>query len=132
MLIGASYVLGKKEGRFGGPERPLSDLGRKGYIAYWAGEIVRFILNQPKQRAVSIKELSDETWILPEDVIAALKEMNVLEKRKTASGNIVINKGKVRTWAEKARVSMEPVVDIDSFLPEATSNSEMVNEYMSE
>ena len=128
ILIGASYVLGKKEGRFGGPERPLSDLGRRGYVSYWSGEIARFILNQPKQRTVSIKELSDETWILPEDIVAALKEMNVLEKRKTASGNIVVNKSKIRAWAESFRVSMVPVVDIDSFLHEATEDSEDISE----
>jgi GNAT superfamily N-acetyltransferase len=118
ILIAASYELGKREGRFGGPERPLSALGRKGYIAFWCGEVARYILNAPLKRTVTVKEISDETWILQEDVVAALKEMDVVEKRKTASGNVVVNKAKVRTWAEKNGVSSVPLVDVDAFVVE--------------
>lgn len=124
VLMGASYVLGKREGRFGGPERPLSTLGRKGYINYWCGEVARFILGCPKQKTVNIKDVSDETWILPDDIVAALKEMDVLEKRKTASGSIVVNKSKVRAWAEKNKISTEPVVDVEAFVEEEEENEE--------
>ncbi|KAF2174017.1 hypothetical protein M409DRAFT_35204 [Zasmidium cellare ATCC 36951] len=124
VLMAASYVLGKREGRFGGPERPLSTLGRKGYITYWCGEVARFILGCPKQKTVKIKDVSDETWIMPEDVVAALKEMDVLEKRKTASGSIVVNKSKVRAWAEKSKISMDPVVDVEAFVEEEEDDEE--------
>lgn len=120
--MGASYVLGKREGRFGGPERPLSTLGRKGYINYWCGEVARYILGCSKQKTVRIKEVSEETWIMAEDVVAALKEMDVLENRKTASGSIVVNKSKVRAWAEKYKVSLEPVVDVEAFVEEEGSS----------
>lgn len=122
--MGASYVLGKREGRFGGPERPLSTLGRKGYITYWCGEVARYILGCPKQKTVRIKHVSDETWILPEDIVAALKEMDVLEKRKTASGSIVVNKSKIRAWAEKNKVSKKPVVDVEAFVEEEEGDDE--------
>lgn len=122
VLMGASYVLGKREGRFGGPERPLSTLGRKGYINYWCGEVARYILGCSKQKTVRIKEVSEDTWIMAEDVVAALKEMDVLENRKTASGSIVVNKSKVRAWAEKNKVSLEPVVDVDAFVEDEGSS----------
>lgn len=118
VLIGASYVLGKREGRFGGPERPLSNLGRRGYIAYWCAEVSRFVLQQSKQKTLAIKEISDQTWIMPDDVVTALKEMDVLEKRKTASGSIVVNKSRVRQWVEKNRVNLDPVVNVDAFVEE--------------
>lgn len=118
ILIATSYELGKREGRFGGPERPLSALGRKGYIVFWCGEVVRYILNAPLKKTVTIKDISDETWILQEDVVAALKEMDVVEKRKTASGNIVINKSKVKAWAEKHGVSEKPLIDVEAFVDE--------------
>jgi hypothetical protein len=118
ILIAASYELGKREGRFGGPERPLSVMGKKGYVAFWCGEVARFVMNAPGKRGLSVKEISDETWILPEDVAAALREMDVVEKRKTATGSVVINKSKVRTWAEKNRVSPVPLIDVGAFTVE--------------
>lgn len=78
----------------------------------------------PKQKTVNIKDVSDETWILPEDVVAALKEMDVLEKRKTASGSIVVNKSKVRAWAEKNKISTEPVVKVEAFVEEEVEEDE--------
>lgn len=102
----------------------MSTLGRKGYINYWCGEVARFILDCPKQKTVNIKDVSDETWILPDDIVAALKEMDVLEKRKTASGSIVVNKSKVRAWAEKNKISTEPVVDVEAFVEEEEEDEE--------
>lgn len=125
VLIGASYVLGKREGRFGGPERPLSNLGCKGYVAYWCAEVARFVLQQPKQKTLAIKEISDQTWIMPDDVVVALKEMDVLEKRKTASGSIVVNKNRVRQWVKQNRVNLDPVVDVEAFVEEEVEESEL-------
>lgn len=116
ILIAASYELGKREGRFGGPERPLSALGKKGYVSFWCCEVARYILASSNKRTVTIKEVSDETWILPDDVVAALKEMDIAEKRKTASGSIVVNKSKVRAWADKNGLSMSPVIDVKAFV----------------
>ncbi|KAK3691907.1 SAS complex subunit [Vermiconidia calcicola] len=123
ILIAASYELGKREGRFGGPERPLSALGLKGYVSFWCGEVVRYIMSVPMKRPVTIKNISDETWILPEDVVVALKEMDVVEQRKTASGNVVVNRGKVRAWAEKHGVGARPLIDVDAFVSEAEGES---------
>jgi hypothetical protein len=130
ILIGASYVLGKREGRFGGPERPLSVPGRKGYITYWCGEVARCILQQPRQKTMTVKDVSEETWIMAEDVVLALKEMDVVEKRKTASGCVVVNKSRVRAWAEMNVVNLEPVVDVDAFVDE--EGSDATSEEMSE
>lgn len=117
-LIAASYELGKREGRFGGPERPLSVLGRKGYIGFWCGEVARHLLRAGTKKTITIMELSDETWILQEDIAAALKEMDVVEPRKTASGSVVVNQRKVREWAEGHNVGSEPLVDLEAFVEE--------------
>ena len=116
--MGASYVLGRREGRFGGPEKPLSAKGLKGYLAYWCREVARFIVEAPGKKTVSVKSISDATWIMPEDVVMALKEMGCAEGRKTASGNLVVNKARVREWAQEHKVLLAPVVDVEAFVEE--------------
>ncbi|KAJ2972063.1 hypothetical protein NUW58_g9261 [Xylaria curta] len=44
LLMGVSYEISRREGILGGPEKPISELGRKGYRRFWAGEITRWIL----------------------------------------------------------------------------------------
>lgn len=127
ILIAASYELGRRERRFGGPERPLSALGKKGYIAYWCSEVAQHILNAPAKKPLSVKDISEATYILPEDVAAAVREMEVCESRKTASGNVVVKKEKVRQWAEKAGVKLQPLVDVDAFTKEYELESEGVS-----
>lgn len=43
----AGYLLTKKEGRVGGPERPLSGLGEVTYKKYWSLSVFRFLHNAP-------------------------------------------------------------------------------------
>ncbi|PKC66675.1 hypothetical protein RhiirA1_511520 [Rhizophagus irregularis] len=45
LLIEFSYELSKKEGKIGSPEKPISDLGMKGYRAYWNKAILRLLKN---------------------------------------------------------------------------------------
>jgi hypothetical protein len=46
VLMAASYEFSKWEARLGGPEKPLSELGRKAYVQYWSATIARYILKQ--------------------------------------------------------------------------------------
>lgn len=115
ILMAVSYELGKREGRFGGPERPLSALGQKGYIAFWCGEVYRHLLSCPAKKITTVKSISEETYILPDDVVAALREMDVAEKRKTASGNVVVSKTRLKAWAQEHRVSDKPIIDLEAF-----------------
>ncbi|GAW13336.1 hypothetical protein ANO14919_027180 [Xylariales sp. No.14919] len=112
LLMGVSYEISRREGILGGPEKPISELGRKGYKRFWAGEITRWILeldlpasstesthaarytrrekekekDRGKDKAeeeevliVDVEKCSRDTWIVPEDCLAVLREMRVLE-----------------------------------------------------
>jgi len=123
VLMGASYALSKREGRHGGPEKPLSELGRRAYLAYWAGEIVRFVLSRPPKKTITVEGISEQTYVLPEDIIMTLKEMGVTEQRKMGKNGmgVVINKARVRVWAEANKVAVTPPVDATAFIFEEES-----------
>ncbi|CAK5274212.1 unnamed protein product [Mycena citricolor] len=42
LMIEFSYELSRRAGKFGTPERPLSDLGLRSYLAYWVATLIRF------------------------------------------------------------------------------------------
>lgn len=86
LLMGISYEISRREGVLGGPEKPISDLGKKGYKRFWAGEISRWFLGLDttsgegeEETVVDAEECSKGTWIAPEDCLQILREMGVVE-----------------------------------------------------
>ncbi|KAF8964298.1 hypothetical protein BGZ46_000821 [Entomortierella lignicola] len=47
LLIEFSYELTKIEGKVGSPEKPLSDLGKLGYVSFWITAILRELYPKP-------------------------------------------------------------------------------------
>ncbi|CAI6334635.1 unnamed protein product [Periconia digitata] len=124
VLMAASYELGRKERRMGGPEKPLSDLGRLAYIHYWSQTLARTILAVPAKRTLSVADLRDETYIAVDDIISTLQSMDVLEHRKKGGAQALINKAKVRIWAETYKVDLKNPVDPDAFVIETSEEEE--------
>lgn len=113
LLMAVSYKLSGWEwegGVIGGPEKPLSSMGRKSYLRFWSERIARFVMGQtedadqhkvfeaahkrktgPTKEELTVKDIGDRTGMLAEDVIAALHEMGVCDvklpkrKKKTSS-----------------------------------------------
>jgi hypothetical protein len=98
----------------------LSELGRCAYMNYWAATIARFIANLSPKETVTVKSISEGTFILPEDIVASLKEMDVVERRKVGDADAVINRAKVRSWMARNRVDMAGPVDPKAFVNEPT------------
>ncbi|EED20296.1 histone acetyltransferase (MysT1), putative [Talaromyces stipitatus ATCC 10500] len=106
LLMGVSYKLSAWEwegGLIGGPERPLSELGRRSYTRFWEERMARYFLlgppggdadeyvtmktttsgkNFPPRERMTVREIGQATGMLPEDVITALKGMGVVEPEK--------------------------------------------------
>ena len=84
ILMGASYEISRREGILGGPEKPISALGRKGYTRFWASEIARWLLSLPVTREdgsgtiVDLDDCSQATWISPDDCLYILRDMNIV------------------------------------------------------
>ncbi|KAG6271095.1 hypothetical protein E4U49_004645 [Claviceps purpurea] len=102
LLMGASYEISRREGILGGPEKPISDLGKKGYKRFWSGEISRWLLGienaathqqmqMPTQEQsqsavgpaqeliVDVNDCSQSTWIAVEDCLSVLRDMGIVE-----------------------------------------------------
>ena len=82
-LIDFSYLLSKREQKFGTPERPLSDLGFKTYFAYWAQKIIETLKNW-KGNTITINDISQQTQIKQEDIHKVMTDLKLLtydEKR---------------------------------------------------
>ncbi|KAH0543290.1 hypothetical protein FGG08_002353 [Glutinoglossum americanum] len=116
ILMGVSYELSKREGKLGGPEKPLSDLGRKGYLSFWCTTVARYILSAPAKKTFTVEAISESTYLLPEDVVIALKEMNVLSLKKRVDGTVLASKAKVREWAITNDIDLNPAVDPDALV----------------
>lgn len=118
VLMGISYELSKREGRIGGPEKPLSELGRKGYTRFWEATVARFILGMRGTSALTVGEIARSCWVLPEDVIVALKDIGLLESthEKVDGGVVVVSRTKVREWVYANGVDLEPPVLEEGFV----------------
>jgi histone acetyltransferase MYST1 len=75
-LIALSYELSKREKKIGTPERPLSDMGRISYKSYWTDTILQLIREKGN---LSLKEITDETGIAPNDVMETLSSLNMVK-----------------------------------------------------
>ncbi|KAF9279168.1 K(lysine) acetyltransferase [Mortierella alpina] len=99
LLIEFSYELTKIEGKVGSPEKPLSDLGKLGYVSYWITAILRELYPKPwpakrmilplsnrrKSRAASIKSASASETTLDGSASAAMEGVLSLPDVKTES-----------------------------------------------
>lgn len=78
VLIDFSYLLSRKEKIPASPEKPLSDLGLLSYRKYWKETIFGY-LTRHRDGEVSIKDISMETGITIDDIMAVLSAEGCLK-----------------------------------------------------
>ncbi|KAL7068543.1 MOZ/SAS family protein [Cryptosporidium serpentis] len=71
LLVDLSYRLSISEGKWGHPERPLSDLGRAIYKSWWNAKIPEILLEDMKPKELLNKQESGSVkhWITIENII---------------------------------------------------------------
>jgi len=85
LLIDFSYLLTRVEKKTGSPEKPLSDMGLVSYRNYWRLVMCRYLLEHFSEEksgkmGLSIKQISEDTGMTPDDVISALEGLRALVK----------------------------------------------------
>ncbi|KHJ36156.1 putative histone acetyltransferase sas2 [Erysiphe necator] len=131
LLIGISYAIARRKNIMGGPERPISDLGLKGYRGFW-----------------DIETISRETWISPDDCLSMIKEMDVLDqnydisdslststkpsnettkyeicyKRLGDKSQVSIDRRRLRDWVVREGLQLVSIVSEKGFRPEYCLN----------
>jgi len=79
LLIDFSYLLTRAEKKTGSPEKPLSDMGLVSYRNYWRLIMCYYLRDfKPGDQIPSIKKMSDELGMTPDDVISALDALGAL------------------------------------------------------
>ena len=78
-LINFSYELSVLEDKVGSPERPLSDLGRQSYLAYWIQRLIEYFkkMSDEQLRNMSISTIAKDTFIKEMDIIDALEKIKI-------------------------------------------------------
>ncbi|XP_052743578.1 histone acetyltransferase KAT6B isoform X2 [Bicyclus anynana] len=66
-LIHFSYLLSREEGQAGTPEKPLSDLGRVSYHAYWKSVILEFLYDH-RDKPFTFEEIAITTGMHMNDI----------------------------------------------------------------
>ncbi|CAE6425490.1 unnamed protein product [Rhizoctonia solani] len=82
----SGYLLSKKEGRTGTPERPLSALGALSYKNYWKLTIMLFL--HKAQGRIRIRDITAATSITPEDVFETLRENKLITGPGISSNSV--------------------------------------------
>jgi histone acetyltransferase HTATIP len=92
-------------------------------VHYWAQTLARTLLGAPAKKTLSVLDLRDRTYITPDDIMATLQDMDVLEQKKRGGAEVVINKAKVRAWVEARRMDLSNPVDPGAFALRERSRS---------
>ncbi|KAK4199759.1 putative histone acetyltransferase [Triangularia verruculosa] len=80
LLIDFSYLLTRVEQKTGSPEKPLSDMGLVSYRNYWRLIMCKYFVQHADEKGLSIKKISDDTGLTPDDVVSALEGLRCLVK----------------------------------------------------
>lgn len=118
LLIDFSYLLTRVEEKTGSPEKPLSDMGLVSYRNYWRLILCHYVLHNVLDdpdalQGFSIKKISDDTGMTPDDVISGLEGLRFLVRDpQTGTYAFRIDLGicreVVHKWESKGYVSLNP------------------------
>ena len=89
-LLSFSYLLSRREKQPGTPERPLSELGRLAYLAYWRDQVLDYLSCHPDAPSLVINDISQRTGMSPHDIAATMQQLGLVKSASDGSGRLVL------------------------------------------
>ncbi|RWS06892.1 hypothetical protein B4U79_14637 [Dinothrombium tinctorium] len=83
-LIEFSYLLSRKEGLAGTPEKPLSDLGKISYQSFWKSTILKYLKEKSQ---TTVEDISKATGMNVHDIASTLQHFNMVHYSKDENGS---------------------------------------------
>lgn len=107
--------MSKEEGQPGTPEKPLSDLGRVSYYAYWKSVILEY-LHKHRTEKIKLTNISKETGMYCHDIATALQLLGFVKDVPDGAETkpvVCVDWKKVDVYAErvtksKTRIHIDP------------------------
>ncbi|XP_022823314.1 histone acetyltransferase KAT6B-like isoform X1 [Spodoptera litura] len=112
-LIHFSYLLSKEEGQPGTPEKPLSDLGRVSYHAYWKSVILEYLYDH-KDKPFTFEDIAQTTGMHMNDIAVTFQLLGFVRhipNEETTKLGLCIDWTKVDNHMNK--VKSKPRLEID-------------------
>ncbi|CAH0720552.1 unnamed protein product, partial [Brenthis ino] len=112
-LIHFSYLLSKEEGQPGTPEKPLSDLGRVSYHAYWKSVILEY-LHDHRDRPITFEDIAFTTGMHMNDIAVTFQLLGFVRyvpNNDTVKLGICVDWNRVENHVKK--VNSRPRLEID-------------------
>lgn len=118
-LIDFSYLLSRREGRLGSPEKPLSDLGLFSYVSYWKTRLLSYFSQLlPSDLSIvtpsvilNIEKICTATGMTENDVLSTLEYLRMLrfdiipdprdQTRQALQASILIDKVAIEIYRSK-------------------------------
>ncbi|AGO11478.1 AaceriACR236Wp [[Ashbya] aceris (nom. inval.)] len=122
LLMDFSYLLSRREFKWGTPEKPLSDLGLLSYRNYWKIKMAQVLRNlkpvitKSTYFCISLEDIANLTGMTPTDVIFGLEQLGCFYKYPALDGNkyaIRIDSWDeieqvYHKWESKAYITLDP------------------------
>jgi hypothetical protein len=118
LLIDFSFLLSRVEQQPGTPEKPLSDLGRLSYEAYWRSVVLDYLF-ELRQRIsscsdkskikFSLKQMSEDTGVCAQDLADTLKLLGLLKVNRTNAKQLLVDLNSPLIFEHQTRLEKIPL-----------------------
>lgn len=112
-IVITGYLLSKEEGQPGTPEKPLSDLGRVSYHAYWKSIILEY-LDVHRNKPITFEDIGHMTGMHTHDIALTFQMLGFIRyipNNDTIKLGLCVDWNKVDSYMKKLR--SRPRLEID-------------------